>query len=95
MNDKTLLYPEFTTMPFGYYYKKDSNYVGINSSFDINRTIANGNRIWLITSHMQYKERREDLELIEERLYSSMYTNEDVVKFYGIRIYLYDNVKKR
>lgn len=89
-NDTILLYPQFTKIPFDYYYRNDINRVGINNSLDINSSINNSNRIWLITSHIYYKERKEELELIEKEL-SNKYIKKKTIKFVGIKINLYEN----
>ncbi len=89
-NDIILLYPKFTKIPFDYYYQKDINYIGINNSLEINSSINNGNRIWLITSHLYYKERKEELELIEKEL-SNTYIKKKTIEFIGIKINLYEN----
>lgn len=85
-SDIILLYPEFTKVVFGYYSKKDLNYIGINRSFDIN-SINNEriNRIWLIYSHMQYKERKNELYIIDKELIKT-YNIKGTINFYGIKI---------
>lgn len=93
-NDKILLYPNFSIVSFGYYYKNDSDYIGIDGSSNISDIVSNGNRVWLITSQMQYKERKEELGPITRELYNNTYINEDIIKFNGIRINIYDKTKK-
>lgn len=88
-NDTILLYPEFTKIPFAYYYKSDMNYIGINDYLDINSSISDSNRVWLIASHMYYKERKEELELIEKEL-SNTYIKKKTIEFIGIKISLYE-----
>lgn len=82
-NDMILLYPNFTKIPFGYYYK-DQNYVGINSSFNTS-SVYDKNRIWLIYSHILNNDRRNELNIIEKEL-SKIYTMKKTTRFYGIKI---------
>ncbi len=84
-NDTLFLYPNFIRIPFSYYYK-NSDYVGINNSIDIKN---DGDRIWLVLSHVQeYPERKKELVTIERKI-SESYIQEDNIRFNEIKIYLY------
>lgn len=90
-NDTILLYPKFVQIPFGYYYKENTDYIGISNFSDI-KTVNNGDnedRVWLILSHIkEYKERKRELKLIEGEL-SKTHIKKDSIKFTGIEIGLY------
>ncbi len=104
-NDMILLYPGFTKITFDYYYKNDSdhikindsNYVRINNASDVKKIVDdndnNNDRVWLISSHITYRQRSKGLELIEKEL-SNKFVKKDIITFTGIKIYLYKRIKK-